>query len=109
MNMGQHILRGCQKILETVCNFLEEEMTFQEFEEELWETMRGVGGAILKMVRKDERTIPKHTSCVTFPVITFSLLTGFVPHPVSEKTLSEPKGERKKTCNVSFSGSGLRC
>lgn len=63
MNMVQQILRGCQKILETVCHFLEEGMTFQEFEEELWETMRGVGREILKVVletkdqeiRKDEK------------------------------------------------------
>ena len=39
-----------QRILERVCNVLEEGMTFQEFEEELWKTMHSVGREILKVV-----------------------------------------------------------
>jgi hypothetical protein len=37
-------------MLETVDHFLEEGVTFQEFGEDLWETMHGVGREILKVV-----------------------------------------------------------
>ena len=57
MDMVQHILKGCQRICEAALNFLEEGMNFQEFEEELWETMHSVGRDILMVVleAKDQK------------------------------------------------------